>query len=101
MDTQKSLAYLLLYAANIDSNISEDEKEIIKRKLDSKEDWKQIKKEFEKDGDYERTQKVTFLLEDASEEQKEVWLGEVKQLMKADDNFSVAEKYLLKLLGHF
>ncbi len=101
MNTQKSLAYLLMYAANIDTYISPDEKEIIKSKLDSKEEWKEIKKLFEKDSDLERVEKVTKLIEEASNEQKQLWLNEVKSIMQADGTFSIAEKYLLKLLGHF
>lgn len=100
MDIQKSLAYLLLYAANIDTHIDTEEKEIIKSKLDSKEEWKEVKKLFEGDSDYERTEKVTKLIEGASDAQKNLWLNEVKSIMQADGDFSVAERYLLKLLGH-
>lgn len=101
MDAQKSLAYLLIYAANIDAHIDAEEKHMIKSKLDSKEEWKEIKHMFENDTESQRVEKITTMIENASEDQKNAWLLEVKNLMNADGEFSSAENQLIKLLGHF
>jgi len=101
MNKQEMLAYLLLYAANIDAHIDAEEKKIIRQKLSSKEEWKKVRQVFEDDSDPVRTEKITYWIENASEEQKKDLLVEVKKLMQADGDFSVAENYLLKLLGHF
>lgn len=101
MKKQEMLAYLLLYAANVDTHIDAEEKKIIRQKLNSKEEWKKVRQVFKNDSDFTRTEKIASWIENASDEQKEELLDEVKQLMQADGDFSTVENYLLKLLGHF
>lgn len=46
MNTPYPLAYLLLYAAQIDTEISPEEKAIITEKLETTEDLEKVKAEF-------------------------------------------------------
>lgn len=102
MSTNHTLAYLLLYAANIDTEVSSSEMTAIREKLGSEEEWQQVREEFEKDSEYTRLQKISDLLKErSSPEDRELLLKEVKNLMQADEDFSVMERYLLKLMGRY
>jgi uncharacterized tellurite resistance protein B-like protein len=102
MKTTNAIAYLLLYAANIDTEISAEEKEAIRSRLGSSEAWQQLYSEFEKDDEYTRLKKVeaTLATHQAAEERDEL-ITEVRKLMESDRDFSMMERYLLKLMGRY
>jgi hypothetical protein len=96
------LAYLLLYAANIDTRIQSAEREIIRKKVHSEQEWNDLLKEFEGDSEFMRLQKVETILEEASEPAlRQVLLSEVRGLMRSDGEFSTTERYLLRLMERY
>lgn len=98
MNTPYPLAYLLLYAAQIDTEISPEEKALIAAKLETTEDLEKVKAEFLNDDPYTRTQKIINIFQEGD---KESILLEVKALMNADEDFSGVENYLLNLMKRF
>ena len=98
MNTPYPLAYLLLYAAQIDTEISPEEKALIAAKLETTEDLEKVKAEFMNDDSYTRTEKIKSIFREGN---KESLLREVKTLMNADEDFSGMENYLLNLMKRF
>lgn len=97
-------AYLLLYCANADFLVNEEEIEIIKSKVNSS-DYKVISKEFNDDNDYQSIQKIQDAIKrlDLSEHQVDDLISETKALFLADGDFDATEKAMFaglkKLLG--
>ena len=96
------LAYLIIYAAQINQIETEEEKEFIESRFDSKI-LKKIYKEISSDNDYQRIQKVmvytyqnNFLSQDLDD-----LLKEIKELLLCDGRFDPTEQalyfYLKKL----
>jgi len=98
MNTPYPLAYLLLYAAQIDTEISPEEKALIAAKLETTEDLEKVKAEFLNDDPYTRTEKIKSIFREGN---KESLLREIKDLMNADEDFSGVENYLLNLMKRF
>lgn len=98
MKINSPIAYLLLYAAQIDTEISAEEKKLITEKLENAADLEKVKAEFLNDDAYTRTEKVRAIFRDGN---KDALLSEVRALMNADDNFSNVENYLLNLMKKF
>lgn len=92
------LAYLLLYAANIDNNIREEEKELIKSHLRGHSQWQYLIKQFEKMNEKERADRLLEIINAADNAEKQIWIQSVKELMKSDGRFSGVEQYILGLL---
>jgi ABC-type uncharacterized transport system substrate-binding protein len=96
------LAYLIIYAAQINQIETEEEKEFIESRFDSKI-LKNIYKEINSDNDYQRIQKVmvytyqnNFLSQDLED-----LLKEIKELLLCDGKFDATEQalyYYLKKL---
>ena len=93
------LAYLLIYAAQINQIETEEEKEFIESRFDSKI-LKNIYKEINSDNDYQRIQKVmvytyqnNFLSQDLED-----LLKEIKELLLCDGKFDVTEQALFHYL---
>lgn len=99
-ESTKNLAFLLFYAAQIDNSISEAEKEIIIKHLQSEEEWQLLRKSFEKEIALQ-TDLLTNILKNTSDRQKKEWLEEIKILMKSDGRQSETERYLLNLMERF
>ncbi len=98
MKTPYPLPYLLLYAAQINTEISPEEEALIAEKLKTTEDLEKVKAEFLNDDSYTRVQKIKNIFREGD---KESLLREVKTLMKADEEFSGVENYLLNLMKRF
>lgn len=103
MDYNEYLAFLLLYAADIDQQIKEEEKEIILTVVEQSE-YKAIKKRFDKLNDYERIELIQSHKEEfiSTEIDKEKILNDLKSIFLADDEYLAIEKaifmYLKRLL---
>lgn len=88
--------YILLYCANIDTTIDEDELEFINEKTYHPK-YKAIKKEFDKDNDYQGTQKIEAAIKRLgyTETQIDNLLAEIKELFWEDGSFDAMENALL------
>ena len=89
------LAYLIIYAAQINQIETEEEKEFIESRFDSKT-LKKIYKEINSDNDYQRIQKVmvytyqkNYLSHDL-----DILLKEIKELLLCDGRFDDTEQSL-------
>lgn len=98
------LAYLLLYAANADFNIRDEELEIIRKTVDEHE-LGHIREEFERLNDAERLERImecksTYV--DMMEDTSGLFLR-MKEVFLADDRYLSVEKaiflYLRRLLN--
>ena|SRR5690554_2376972 len=98
MNNNPNVTYLLLYAANMDSHISIEEKELILKHLKDDSQWQDLLQEFEKMNEKEKADRVMDILNAADENEKRNWMQAVKELMKADGKFSGVEQYLLGLM---
>lgn len=86
-------AYLLLYCAHADFIEKEEEKELIKSKV-SDQTYEKIYKEFDADGDFQRTQKITnhITSKNLSEKQIEELINEINAIFASDGDYSALEK---------
>jgi len=93
-------AYLLLYAAQADFNISPEEKEIILSKIDRKT-YKKIMKELKADNDYQSIQKIQENIEKHNYSHKflENLLNDIKEVFFADGSFDILERNMLMFLN--
>jgi hypothetical protein len=97
-------AYLLIYASNSNFSESEEEKELILSKVDP-DIYKQMHREFEKDNDYQRLEKILACVEKFgfSKDDLTQLRAEVKEVINADGIHDELEDnmflYLKKLLS--
>jgi hypothetical protein len=101
MDNKPELAYLLLYCANIDTQISLDEVENIKMLIADDNTYDEIRATFENDDELTRLQKVEATIKAFKTSlggQAEL-LNEIKALFSADADFSASERFLLRMIG--
>ena len=89
------LAYLLIYAAQINQIETEEEKEFIESRFDSKI-LKKVYKEIDSDNDYQRIQKVMVYTyqENYLSQDLDHLLKEIKELLLCDGRFDVTEQAL-------
>ena len=93
------MAYLLIYAAQINQIETEEEKEFIGSRFDSKL-LKKIYKEINSDNDYQRIQKVmvyTYQNNYLSQDLDDL-LKEIKELLLCDGKFDATEQALYHYL---
>lgn len=96
--------YLMLYAANVDLNISETEIDIIESKFELKR-IKDIKSEFDADNDFQRIEKIEHHVKHngCSENELNTFLEDTIKIFKADGHFARIElatfSFLKKLLA--
>ena len=93
------LAYLIIYAAQINQIETEEEKEFIQSRFDSKT-LKKIYKEINSDNDYQRIQKVMVYTyqENYLSHDLDNLLKEIKELLVCDGRFDATEKALYHYL---
>ena len=93
------LAYLLIYAAQINQIETEEEKEFIESRFDSKI-LKKVYKEIDSDNDYQRIQKVMVYTyqENYLSQDLDNLLKEIKELLICDGKFDVTEQALYHYL---
>ena len=93
------LAYLLIYAAQINQIETEEEKEFIESRFDPKI-LKNIYKEINNDNDYQRIQKVMVYTyqENYLSQDLDNLLKEIKELLLCDGKFDVTEQALYHYL---
>jgi hypothetical protein len=96
-------AYLLLYAANSNQNVTDEEKEFIESKFD-KLTLKKMSKELELDNDYQRLQKILKCINqfNCTDSDIDKLLEEVKFISTTDGTIDVVEQstysFLTKML---
>ena len=89
------LAYLIIYAAQINQIETEEEKEFIESRFDSKI-LKKVYKEINSDNDYQKIQKVmvyTYQNNYLSQDLDDL-LKEIKELLECDGRFDATEQAL-------
>ena len=93
------MAYLLIYAAQINQIETEEEKEFIESRFDS-EILKKVYKEINSDNDYQRIQKVMVYTyqENYLSQDLDNLLKEIKELLLCDGKFDVTEQALYHYL---
>ena len=92
-------AYVLIYAAESNQVITEEEKDFIEDQFDSLI-IKAMKKEFDNDNDYERIQKIMAFIEQNNLGRKDLdsLLNEVKSVYLSDGKFDVTEQTVFQAL---
>lgn len=93
--------YLMLYCANADFIETEDEKEIIQSRV-HKDILKHIHKEFDKDNDYQRIQKIVNTAErfGYTKDKVDELLSKLKELFFKDHDMDILEKNMFRGLKH-
>ena len=93
------LAYLLIYAAQINQIETNEEKEFIESRFDS-QILKKIYKEINNDNDYQRIQKVMVYTyqENYLSQDLDNLLREIKELLICDGKFDATEQALYHYL---
>ncbi len=88
-------AYILLYCANANFSETEEEIEMIRSKVDAG-DYKSIRKEFQKDNDFQSISKIKEAVKRLgySATQIDALIDEIKSMFLADGNFDQSEKTL-------
>ena len=98
--TKKELvAYILLYASQSDTIISNKERNVIISKVDMKT-FDKIRSEFKQDNDYQSIQKIMSGLKahNYSKMDTDLLLADIKMLFFADGKFDVSERTMYKFL---
>lgn len=87
------LAYLLLYAANADFVVNEDEKEILFSKV-KLEEYNHIRRAFEEGNDYDNLQTIISFREEYynDEESVDKLLMDLKDIFLADHDYPSVER---------
>ncbi len=98
--TKKELkAYLLLYCANADFVITEEEKKLMRSKVEDAA-FEQVRQEFETDSDYERIQKIMSTTERLgySNDQINILMADMKSVFLSDGSYDILEKNMFTAL---
>ena len=92
-------AYLLIYAAESNQVITDEEKEFIEDQFDSVL-IKTMQKEFNKDNDYERIQKIMAYIEqnNLSKKDLESLLDDIKAVYLSDGKYDSTEQAVFQVL---
>jgi len=90
-------AYLMMHCAHADYIETEEEKELILSKIDG-DTFKQIHKEFNKENDFIRLQKISAAAKrfDYTHEKADVLLDRMKKLFLHDHDISVVEENMFR-----
>ena len=93
--------YILLLCANADSEESKEEIKIVKSKVDKKT-FKKIYKEFGKDTEEERFEKIdnAIHLHEFSHVELEKFRNEINEIFLVDNHFAVMETNLNRILDN-
>ena len=93
--------YILLLCANADSDESKEEIKIVKSKVDKKT-FKKIYKEFGKDTEEERFEKIdnAIHLHEFSHVELEKFRNEINEIFLVDNHFAVMETNLNRILDN-
>ena len=92
-------AYVLIYAAESNQVITDEEKEFIEDQFDSVL-IKTMQKEFNEDNDYERIQKIMAFIEQNNFGKKDLdsLLDEIKSVYLSDGKFDSTEQAVFQVL---
>lgn len=86
------LAYLLIFCMKADFHEEDSEVEFIQSKV-GQDVYKYILKEFRRDNDYHRVQKIQMGFEDLgfTDSEKEEIIREIQELFESDGQFDIVE----------
>ena len=86
------LAFVLLYAAKADFNVSKEEKQLLYSKV-SKDEYRSIKKDYERWNDSKCLEKIKLFREDyfSSDEDLDSLLKDLKEMFLADEEYNSVE----------
>ena len=89
--------YIMLYCANADSILDDEEIEFIKEKTNNPK-YKALRKEFDKDNDYQGTQKMEAAIKRLGYNETQIvdLINDLKELFWADGKFDSIENAILK-----
>ena len=92
-------AYILLYSAHADFIETDEERDMIKSKIDNTL-FERIHAEFDVDSDFQRIQKIMSSAKrlDYSQEQVDTLMTEIKALFLSDGKYDILEKNMLREL---
>lgn len=93
------VAYILLYASQSDTKVTNKERNVIISKVDM-ETFDKIRTEFKKDNDYQSIQKIIAGLKDHNYTEMDIdlLLADIKMLFFSDGSFDVMERTMYKFL---
>lgn len=99
LDHQEFLAYLFLYGASADLIVKDEEVEMILERV-GKERYDRARAMFEGKSDYERLQYILAHKEIhfPNEESKNKILNQLKEIFYADQDFSIMEQNIFRIL---
>lgn len=91
--------YLLLYCANADLNLTEQEMGFITSKV-THLDLDHVKQEFENDSDYESLEKIlaAYVELGYSQQDRKQLLNEIKEFFNSDGEFDQVENFIQRNL---
>lgn len=97
---EEFLAYVLIYAAHVDLDFSDEEKLVISANT-GEETYKKVYADFKEVSDFTALQTIMSYKDKyyATEEEKEKLTFAVKQVFKADGDFSKLEKLVLNFVN--
>lgn len=92
--------YILMYCSQADFNVSPEETDYIKSKINI-DHFEGIQKEVNKSSDYESIQKMLYSMEKHgySKDEKETLFKEIKELFLSDGSYETLEKNLFSGLS--
>ncbi|MCF6280539.1 MAG: TerB family tellurite resistance protein [Flavobacteriaceae bacterium] len=92
-------AYLLLYAAQADFNITPEERKVILRKV-GENTYKKIQTELKNDNDYQAIKKIQANMDahNYSKEFLEHLMNDIKEIFFSDGTFDILERNMLMFL---
>lgn len=94
-------AYILLYCANANFVETKEEKEFIKAKV-GEEKYRKVHKEFDKDNDYQRIQKIQATVDRFNYSKHEIdrLFENIKKMFLADGSIDILEENIYRGLQH-
>ena len=94
-------AYILLYCANANFIETQEEKEFIKSKV-GEEKYMKVHKEFDKDNDYQRIQKIQSSVErfNYSKHEIDILFMNIKKMFLTDGSMDILEENIYRGLQH-
>ena len=94
-------AYILLYCANANFIETKEEKEFIKSKV-GEEKYKKVHKEFDRDNDYQRIQKIQHTVERFNYSKHEIdrLFENIKKMFLTDGTIDILEENIYRGLQH-
>ena len=98
---EEVIAFTMLYAASADMEITANEEDLIKQKLDEAQ-YKKVKATFDSSNDAATIDLILSYKDQyfSTDQQRTAVLDEMRKVFDADDQFSLMERNMMKLFKH-